>query len=70
MCIQVSATLTASRATQSLYLTSDQILNLLCVGLRAVHLQEIEKAVEPKDGKQGTVPPKQEREGYVADLDE
>ena len=35
-----------------------------------VSLQEIEKAVEPRDGKQGTVPPKQEREGYVADLDE
>ncbi len=36
----------------------------------SLHLQEISKAVEPKDGQQGTVPPTEEREGYVADLDE
>ena len=32
--------------------------------------QEIEKAREPSGGRQGTVPPSQEKEGYVADLDE
>jgi len=32
--------------------------------------KEISKAVEPKDGQPGTVPPTEEREGYVADLDE
>jgi len=32
--------------------------------------KEINKAREPKDGQQGTVPPKEEKEGYVADLDE
>lgn len=46
-------------------------LHVFFLALRApIWFQEISKAVEPKDGKPGTVPPNQEREGYVADLDE
>ena len=33
-------------------------------------MQEIQNAREPSNGTAGTIPPAQEKEGYVADLDE
>lgn len=33
-------------------------------------MQEIQNAREPSNGHPGTIPPAQEKEGYVADLDE